>query len=140
MRNPLPAVRALRSRRVLRPAALVVAPLVVVAAVMPAVASQAAAKPKQLQAVADSYNTLATGTLAVSAQRGVLANDSGAPVQIVSHTDPAHGSLTLNPDGSFGYVPQAGFTGDDTFTYTIANAVHLYTDHLPSLGMFGGVP
>ena len=143
MRNRLPALRALRSRRVLRPAALVLGPLVVIAAVMPAVASQAsapaAAKNRPLRAVADFYNTLPTGTLAVKARRGVLANDSGAPLQIVSHTDPAHGSLTLNPDGSFGYVPQAGFTGDDTFTYTIANAVHLYTDHLPSLGMFGGV-
>jgi Big-like domain-containing protein len=69
----------------------------------------------------------------------VLANDSGGDLQIVSHTDPAHGSVTLNPDGSLGYVPQAGFTGNDTFTYPIANAVHLYSTHLPPLGTFGGV-
>jgi hypothetical protein len=137
-------MRALRTRRILRPAAVVIGPLVVVAAVMPAVASQAPAaaahKAKPLRAVADFYNTPPTGTLAINARHGVLANDSGAPLQIVSHTDPSHGSLTLNPDGSFGYVPQAGFSGDDTFSYTVANAVHLYTDHLPSLGMFGGVP
>jgi hypothetical protein len=91
------------------------------------------------QAANDSYSTGATGTLAVSARRGVLANDSGGDLQIVSHTAPGHGSLTLNPDGSFNYVPQAGFTGDDTFTYTVTNAVHLYSTHLPPLGNFGGV-
>ncbi len=92
-----------------------------------------------LGAVADTYSTADLGTLAVNAGRGVLANDSGAPLQIVGHTDPAHGSLTLQPDGSFEYVPQAGFTGQDTFTYTITDAVQLYSTHLPSLGQFGGV-
>ncbi len=31
---------------------------------------------------------------------------------------PAHGSLALNSDGSFLYIPDAGFTGADSFTYT----------------------
>ena len=90
-------------------------------------------------AVADNYATADTGTLAVDSRHGPLANDKGGPVQLVSNTQPAHGSLTLNPDGSFNYVPQAGFTGADTFTYTVANAVHLFTTHLPSLGQFGGI-
>ena len=90
-------------------------------------------------AAADSYTTADTGTLAVDARHGLLANDKGGPVQLVSNTQPAHGSLTLNPDGSLHYVPQAGFTGQDTFTYTVANAVHLFTTHLPSLGQFGGI-
>ena len=30
---------------------------------------------------------------------------------------PAHGSLTLNPDGSFGYTPAANYNGLDSFTY-----------------------
>jgi hypothetical protein len=90
-------------------------------------------------AVADSYSTGTTGTLAVGAGKGVLANDKGGPLQLISHTDPTHGSLTLNPDGSLQYVPAAGFTGNDTFSYTVSNAVHLYTTHLPSLGTFGGV-
>ena len=90
-------------------------------------------------AVADSYTTPDTGTLAVDARHGLLANDKGGSVQLVGNTQPAHGSLTLNPDGSFNYVPDAGFTGADTFTYTVSNAVHLFTTHLPSLGQFGGI-
>ncbi|WP_026012120.1 Ig-like domain-containing protein, partial [Singulisphaera acidiphila] len=30
---------------------------------------------------------------------------------------PTHGTLTLNSNGSFTYVPTAGFIGTDTFTY-----------------------
>jgi hypothetical protein len=90
-------------------------------------------------AVADSYRTGTTGTLAVSANHGILANDRNGPVQLISHTDPSHGSLTLQPDGSLRYVPAAGFTGTDSFTYTVSNAVSLYSTHLPSLGTFGGV-
>src|SRR5580704_13598763 len=81
------------------------------------------------RAVADRYGTPSTGTLAVDAQHGVLGNDAGGPLQMVSHTDPSHGSLVLNPDGSFNYVPQAGFTGTDTFTYTITNGVRLFSTH-----------
>jgi hypothetical protein len=91
------------------------------------------------RAVADRYGTPSTGTLAVDAQHGVLGNDAGGPLQMVSHTDPSHGSLVLNPDGSFNYVPQAGFTGADTFTYTITNGVRLFATHLAPLGQFGGV-
>jgi hypothetical protein len=34
-----------------------------------------------------------------------------------STTSPAHGTVTLNSDGSFTYVPNAGFSGDDSFEY-----------------------
>ena len=30
---------------------------------------------------------------------------------------PSHGALTLNPDGSFIYTPDPGYSGTDTFTY-----------------------
>jgi hypothetical protein len=95
--------------------------------------------PNGPQAQNDSYATTNLGTLAEHARQGVLANDGGGPLQLISHTDPSHGSLTLKPDGAFEYVPQSGFTGTDTFTYTVANAVHLFSTHLPSLGTFGGV-
>jgi hypothetical protein len=96
-------------------------------------------EPGPLAAVADDYTTTNVGTLAVGASHAVLANDTGGDLQILSHTEPGNGSLTLQPDGSFGYVPQLGFTGDDSFTYTITNAVHLYSTHLPAPGTFGGI-
>lgn len=90
-------------------------------------------------AEAHSYSTPDVGSLAVDADHGVLSGDKGGPLQLTAHTQPSHGSLTLNPDGSFIYHPAAGFTGTDSFTYAVSNAVHLYTDHLPSLGTYGGV-
>jgi hypothetical protein len=32
-------------------------------------------------------------------------------------TSPVSGTLTLNPDGSFVYLANPGFTGTDSFTY-----------------------
>ncbi|MCV7021087.1 cadherin-like domain-containing protein [Mycolicibacterium aichiense] len=34
---------------------------------------------------------------------------------------PSHGSLTLNPDGSFTYNPAGGYNGGDNFTYTVTD-------------------
>jgi hypothetical protein len=58
---------------------------------------------------------------------------------VVRHTDPGHGALTIGPAGSFRYTPAAGFTGRDTFTYTVSDAVRLYPTKLPPLGTVGGV-
>ncbi|MHC4119672.1 MAG: Ig-like domain-containing protein [Planctomycetota bacterium] len=38
-------------------------------------------------------------------------------ITIALDGDPAHGSLTLNADGSYVYTPEPGFVGTDTFTY-----------------------
>jgi hypothetical protein len=67
----------------------------------------------------DSYPPVANTPLIVPAP-GVLANDSdpdGDPITAVLVSGPAHGSLALNPDGSFTYTPAVGYTGTDTFTY-----------------------
>jgi VCBS repeat-containing protein len=74
-------------------------------------------------AVDDSYLAFENGSLSVAAP-GVLANDSdsdGDPLTVSAHTNPAHGTLTINPDGSFTYTPAAGFCGSDSFTYTISD-------------------
>ncbi|MCB8946035.1 MAG: cadherin-like domain-containing protein [Ardenticatenaceae bacterium] len=70
-------------------------------------------------AVADSYTTTEGITLTVSAP-GVLDNDSdgdGDGLTAVLDTATSNGTLTLNTDGSFTYVPDAGFAGTDSFTY-----------------------
>ena len=36
-------------------------------------------------------------------------------------TGPAHGTLALDPAGTFSYTPNAGYAGDDTFTYGVSD-------------------
>src|SRR5262249_39908580 len=38
-------------------------------------------------------------------------------VTVTKVTDPSHGTLTLNPDGSFIYQPDPDFVGTDSFLY-----------------------
>ena len=77
-------------------------------------------------AVADSYSTDPDTPLSVPAT-GVLANDSDADgdsfsaVPIGNGATANGGTVTLNSDGSFTYTPPAGFTGTDSFSYTITD-------------------
>jgi hypothetical protein len=52
---------------------------------------------------------------------GVLANDNdldpGTTLSATQVNGPSHGTLALNPDGSFFYIPDSGFVGTDSFTY-----------------------
>ncbi len=73
----------------------------------------------------DSYSTAFNTPLPVAAP-GVLANDSDANGDALTATlvaGPTHGSLTLNPDGSFLYVPTAGFVGNDVWSYQAFDGV-----------------
>ena len=42
----------------------------------------------------------------------------GDALTYASGTDPANGTLTLNPDGTFTYTPDPDFTGTDSFTFS----------------------
>jgi len=50
---------------------------------------------------------------------GVLANDTPQEQSLTAILDlgPAHGSVTLNPGGSFTYQPDPDYNGPDSFTY-----------------------
>ena len=68
----------------------------------------------------DAYATDENTPLAVPVADGVLRNDNDSVstslmAQLVDGPD--HGTLALNPDGSFTYTPAANFNGTDTFTY-----------------------
>src|SRR5690606_11408380 len=70
----------------------------------------------------DSYNPCSDTSFAVPAP-GVLGNDmdpQGDPLTATVFSNVSYGALTLNPDGSFTYIPNDGYTGADTFTY-VAN-------------------
>lgn len=71
-------------------------------------------------ALPNSYAVLQNQTLTVSGP-GVLADDydpDGDPLSaVLGSQNVQHGSLTLNSDGSFTYVPNGTFVGTDTFTY-----------------------
>lgn len=73
----------------------------------------------------DAYIATRDTALEVAAP-GLLANDH-APAGVEKTvsallTEPAHGSVEWNADGSFVYVPDAGFTGSDSFRYVFTAA------------------
>lgn len=75
-----------------------------------------------LEAVSDAYETDEDILLSVDAAAGLLANDNtngddDALVGLV--TPPGMGEVTLNPDGSFDFLPDANFNGNDSFDYRI---------------------
>jgi hypothetical protein len=79
-------------------------------------------------AFADAYSTAKDVTLNVSAINGLLANDvDNDPSDVLTvNTTPlsgtSNGVLTLNADGSFSYVPNAGYVGADSFTYQVCDS------------------
>ena len=76
----------------------------------------------------DTYET--SGTLSVDAASGVIANDVDQAGRVIEvdptfggATGPANGMLALNADGSFTYTPDAGFEGEDTFSYRLRTLI-----------------
>ena len=70
----------------------------------------------------DDYGTLDEDTVFTTGN--VLANDSdaeGDAMAVLDFTQPAHGSLKYNGDGTFTYNPRRDYNGTDSFTYTIGD-------------------
>ncbi len=64
--------------------------------------------------VSGNEDTLVTGQ--------VTASDvDGDPLSFSKASDPAHGSVTVNSDGSFSYTPTANYNGTDSFTVSVAD-------------------
>lgn len=73
------------------------------------------------EAVADSAEVPTGGSVTID----VTGNDTdpdGDSVELTSVGGPEHGSVTINPDGSVSYTPDPGFSGTDTFSYTISDS------------------
>jgi Ca2+-binding RTX toxin-like protein len=73
-------------------------------------------------AKADSYSVTLGHILNVAASDGVLSNDTDADNDLTAtiQSQPTHGSVTFNADGSFSYTPNADFVGKGTDTFTYA--------------------
>ena len=73
---------------------------------------------------ADGYTTPEDTPLTVTAP-GVLANDTdvdGDTLQVLNwQATTAHGSVTMQDNGSFTYTPNANYNGTDSFTYTVTD-------------------
>ena len=79
-------------------------------------------------AVDDQYETREDAVLVVSAENGVLANDSdpdGDVLTAILVDAPSHGVLELVDDGSFRYTPEDNYFGSDTFTYQASDGANL---------------
>ncbi|MFP6671236.1 MAG: Ig-like domain-containing protein [Pirellulaceae bacterium] len=72
-------------------------------------------------AVDDEYQVQENQQLDVAAP-GVIANDhdiEGDTLQVIMISEPAHGSLILNANGSVAYIPDFNFNQTDSFTYQL---------------------
>ena len=77
--------------------------------------------------LADAYSVNEDAVLTVVVASGVLANDTSqtsAPLTATVNTQPAHGALTLNSNGSFTYTPTLNFFGTDTFRYIASDGTN----------------
>ncbi len=71
-------------------------------------------------AVNDEYNTAEDSVLHANlASNDTLSGDGGNVWSKAS--DPSHGTVTINTDGTFSYTPTADYHGTDSFTYTITD-------------------
>ncbi len=72
-------------------------------------------------AVNDAYSTNEDSVLTVAAP-GVVGNDTdveGNPLTAAVVSQPTHGTLTLNANGSFVYTPTVNYNGSDSYTYRV---------------------
>ncbi len=75
------------------------------------------------------YSATGNVRISISAASGVLVNDIDPDSQnnagltaSAGATSVAGGNVVMAADGSFSYNPPAGFTGTDTFTYTVTDS------------------
>jgi surface-anchored protein len=75
-----------------------------------------------LGAVSDAYTLYGNGQLQGSVTANDSWNDSLGVMSASVETNPAKGSLTLQADGTFTYVPSELFDGSDSFVYRLTNS------------------
>ena len=76
---------------------------------------------KPIVAAADPSTTVST-PVTVTAANGLLGGATGSGLTAALATPPTHGTVVVNPDGSYTYTPTPGYTGVDTFTFTVTDS------------------
>ncbi|MDR1994742.1 VCBS domain-containing protein [Azonexus sp.] len=81
-----------------------------------------------------AYNTPKSGTLPDASDV-----DSGQTVTYAKGSDPSHGTVVVNADGSYTYTPATDYTGTDSFTYTVSDGIDSNT-YTVSITISANVP
>ncbi|HSH10028.1 MAG TPA: Ig-like domain-containing protein, partial [Oceanipulchritudo sp.] len=74
------------------------------------------------------------GDLSVDATSGIVnsidgildyaTDPDGDSIKLVHVSDPIHGTVQWNSDGTVAYTPEDGYSGSDSFTYRVADSVY----------------
>ena len=75
-------------------------------------------------AVDDALTTAQDAALSIDVAADLLANDSDInqdALTITGYTQPTNGVLVDNGNGTLTYTPNAGYSGPDSFTYTLSD-------------------
>ena len=90
----------------------------------------------------DSYTVVSDEILFVDAAHGVLANDTDPDGDLLTAQlvgkGPAHGTLDLESNGSFEYIPDDGYVGSDTFVYEAFDGLFTSTPVSVSINVTAG--
>lgn len=76
-----------------------------------------------------SYAILEDQSLILTSANGLLTGSSdvdGNTLWVSSNTQPGHGTLTVQKNGSFMYVPDANYNGWDSFAFVVTDGTGQY--------------
>ncbi len=93
-------------------------------------------------ATCQQYSLAQDLPLMVEEEQGLLSGAidlDGNPMQVLLNDYPRHGSLTLDPQGSFMYLPDQGFIGEDAFSFQVFDGKNLSQEMTASLEVFSTV-
>lgn len=98
--------------------------------------------PGALVAYADNYNTQSGQNLIVATPQGLFSNDmnyDGGLSNVIITENPKQGLLFANADGSFSYLPDYGFSGNDSFKYQFISGSNTSNTALVTLNVSGSL-
>ncbi len=73
--------------------------------------------PNPIMATEDNF----TFEVGATVNGNVLSNDIGDNLQVINHTSPTHGTLTISSSGQLLYSPSSNFCGQEEISYTIVD-------------------